>query len=175
MPGPAAGLFPKGKIPNHHRAIERFAHVVDGKSRYSAGCKGLHFYTGPVDSLDLGLDLDIIVADSEIDCDGTNQKRMAKWNELSRLLGGLYPGNSRNGQDVTLADGVAGYLRSCLGLHMYAAACHCPSVCGLLGRDVDHPRTSQGVGVSQAAFRHGGKSTPNALRGTFVAPPQPSA
>src|SRR3954454_6422471 len=43
---PAAGLLPQGQVADHHRAIGRLAHVVDGEGGDGAGGERLHLHTG---------------------------------------------------------------------------------------------------------------------------------
>src|SRR4051794_40701100 len=54
-PRPPPGLLPEGDVADHHRAVGRLAHVVDGERRDRARGHGFHLDAGAVDGVDLGL------------------------------------------------------------------------------------------------------------------------
>ena len=79
---------------------------------------------------------------------------MTERDEVRRLLGGLDAGYPRHLEHVALGDLGARDLVHRLRLHEDLAPGERPPVGGLLGRDVDHTGTPQGVEMGQTAIRH---------------------
>ena len=76
--GAAAVLLPELQLADRHRPVDRLAHVVDGERRDRACGHRLHLDPGPVDGVDLGLDLDVVVLDPEVDIHRADEQRVAQ-------------------------------------------------------------------------------------------------
>src|SRR5437773_10137614 len=72
--GAAARLLPQGQLADHHPAVGRLAHVVDGEGGDAAGVQRLHLDAGAVDRVDLDLHADVVVADLEVDVDRADEE-----------------------------------------------------------------------------------------------------
>ena len=140
---------------DRHRAVSGLAHVVDREGGDRTGGHGLHLDAGAVDGLDLGLDLDEVVADGEVDPDGADEHRVAHGDQLGGALRGLDPGDPGRRQHVALGDRVVGHLGRRLGQHRDPAASEGPAVRGLSRRDIDHSGAAQRVEIGQHAVGHG--------------------
>src|SRR3954453_12677503 len=90
---------------------------------------------------------------------------MAQRDEVGRPLGRLDPRHPSDRQHVALAHRVGRHLGRGLRLHVHPAASHSSPVGGFLGRDVDHPRTPEGIEMRETPVGHGEQSTSEGLTG----------
>ena len=131
---------------DRHAAVDRLAHVVDGERGDRAGGERLHLDAGPVDGVDLGLDLDVVAPRCRkfTNTDPTS----SGWHSGSMfdgLLGRLDAGHPGHREHVALGDGPGGDLRGRRPAPCAPGSGRRPAGGSDPWRDVDHPGAAERV------------------------------
>ena len=121
---------------------------------HRTGREGLHLDARAIEGVDLGLDLDVVVPEFEVDEDGAHHDRVAQRQEVAGPFGRLNAGDPGHGEHITLRHGPLSDQAGGLGLHVDPTPGHRPSSRGFLRGDVDHAGVAQRVEVGQAMFGH---------------------
>jgi hypothetical protein len=100
--------------------------------------QGFHFDPSAIDGVDLGLDCDVVVADFEVDVNGTNQKRMTKRNHLGGSLRRLNASHAGNRENVTFLYFAVGNGGSGFWLHENFATRNSTTMGRLFWRYINH-------------------------------------
>src|SRR5260221_5019675 len=93
-------------VVDAHPAIDRLAHVIDGKRSDGDGGQGLHLDAGAARELAGGSDIDGVAlrVAAQLDADRAEREGMAERNEIGRVLRSHDAGEPRHGEHVALLD-----------------------------------------------------------------------
>src|SRR4030095_15132439 len=147
----AARLMEQPDVGNHHAAVDRLAHVIDGKGRNRGGGERLHLDAGAALELAGRLDVDGVAlgVERELHVDRAQRQRMTERNEVGRLLGGHDAGKLRHRQHVALGGLLGRDELQRRRLHADTGARHGDTLGDVLGADIDHVRIATLVEVRE--------------------------
>src|SRR5882672_4791797 len=148
----ASALFPQGDLADHHAAVDRFQHVVDGEGGHGDGGQRLHLDAGPPGARDARLDGHARAERIEHECeiDAVERKRVRERDQLRGALGGADAGELGDGEHVALLGEVVAHDGERLCVHEHAAARERLAHGRVLGADVHHARLATRVDVGRA-------------------------
>ena len=133
-------LFKQPHSGDGHAPVNGLAHVIDGQQADLHGCQRLHLHACWAHRFDGGGATNrwSLWQYRELDGDSCQRQRVAKRYQVTGFLGSLDGGNPGNAQYISLFSRTA--LNQCkrFGLHVNATRCHGNTVCGGLGRNVNH-------------------------------------